>query len=279
MFCFRCVPRECEAHPSSPEGFKVVAEKADDCCYSYRIVKEDCDVSACSTSAPICNYYEDLQFFASDENQCCGTYECACNPTKCHTINQPCPPGTARAVMDNSVCCSLSKCVADISADAQNEVSAMLLGAGFSAFVSGGSSANKRLEAYLSGESKTDAEAQSSSTSDVAVKAGSGSGVSTITTLMGDLLGGASSSGSGHSLASDYGTYAIGRYNALAESYSKALASASMGTIEGCCPGVVDNSACPSSCPSDQVCDGQQCVYPKDCPCIRNAVRRAVSAF
>uniref|UniRef100_F6TIX8 CTCK domain-containing protein n=1 Tax=Ciona intestinalis TaxID=7719 RepID=F6TIX8_CIOIN len=62
------------------------------------------------------------------------------------------------------------------------------------------------------------------------------------------------------------------------ETYAKALASSETGSIDGCCTGLTDASACPSTCPKDKVCDGTSCVYPRDCPCFRNSVRRPTGA-
>ena len=149
--------------------------------------------------------------------------------------------------------------------------------------ISSGGDTGKHLHALMSSSANADASADASSTSDAYVKSSDGSGSSStiITKFMGgSLFGGASSSASaGLGFGSDYGAYASGRYNALAESYAKAMASGGFGTIESCCPGVIDDSACPASCPSDQVCDGQGCVYPKDCPCIRDTIRRPVSDY
>uniref|UniRef100_H2Y887 von Willebrand factor n=1 Tax=Ciona savignyi TaxID=51511 RepID=H2Y887_CIOSA len=62
------------------------------------------------------------------------------------------------------------------------------------------------------------------------------------------------------------------------ETYAKALDSVDSGYVEGCCPGLTDASICPTTCPKDKVCDGSSCVYPRDCPCYRNAIRRTTGA-
>ena len=105
-----CVPKTCDPYPIAPEGSIVVEEKADDCCYSYRIVQEKCDISTCTEYAPICNHYEDLITYKVDE--CCVTYECACNPSKCFTLQNPsCPKGCVRKPVDTQSCCPIGKCI------------------------------------------------------------------------------------------------------------------------------------------------------------------------
>jgi len=205
------------------------------------------------------------------------------NPTKCHTVEKACPAGTIKAVADKSACCPITKCVADydLSAFAQAQTQAMLLGPSFMSVLSSGGDNDKHLRGHLSSSTNADVNAGAKMSTDASAKSseGSGSSSTTVTKFMGGrLVGGASSTAStGLALASDYGAYASDRYNALAESYANAIASGISGTIEGCCAGVIDDSSCPTSCPSDQVCDGQGCVYPKDCPCIRNSLRRPVS--
>ena len=105
-----CAPKVCDPYPTAPEGHVVVEEKADDCCYSYRIVKDTCDMSKCTEYAPVCNHFEDLVTYKVDD--CCATYECACNPSKCPTLsNAPCPAGCTRQTIDAKPCCSVGKCI------------------------------------------------------------------------------------------------------------------------------------------------------------------------
>ena len=106
----KCTIKVCDPYPTAPEGHAVVEEKADDCCYSYRIIKETCDLSLCKEFAPVCNHYEDLVSYKVDE--CCATYECSCNPSKCPVLeNTPCPKGCVRQVVESNTCCSIGKCV------------------------------------------------------------------------------------------------------------------------------------------------------------------------
>lgn len=84
---------------------------------------------------------------------------------------------------------------------------------------------------------------------------------------------------SGYPYGPGYRQYAAGRYNALAKSYAKAMTSSITSQIDGCCPGLTDSSKCPTACPEGQVCDGESCVYPKDCPCFSGDLRRTVSVI
>lgn len=281
FFC-SCTPKVCDTYPTAPDGYKVVSERSDDCCYSYRLVKDDCDVSACSIKPPVCNYFEDLQFYANTDDQCCGTYECACNPNKCLHVQNVCPVGTSKMISDKIACCPVSKCVFDASASAfaQSDASASLLGNSFMSIFTAEDEDDKRIQlsAVSQVSSNANANAQSASSQDLSLQTGSdNSGLSSVTTIVQGSLSGEAASNSGVSLASSYGLYATGRYNELAKTYAKALASAESGSIEGCCPGVVDGSSCPSTCPSDRVCDGKSCVYPRDCPCFTKSVQKPVS--
>ena len=63
-FCslhFRCAVKECDSYPVAPQGYKIIAVKADDCCYSYNQIKDNCNETLCPNSKPECQYYEDLQ--------------------------------------------------------------------------------------------------------------------------------------------------------------------------------------------------------------------------
>ncbi len=105
-----CEPRKCESYPSAPFGHKVVEEKADDCCFSYKIVPDECDTSKCAEAAPICAACQDLVRYSVDK--CCSTYECVCNPSKCFPLaDVPCPNGMERVVTDESACCAIGKCL------------------------------------------------------------------------------------------------------------------------------------------------------------------------
>jgi hypothetical protein len=83
---------------------------------------------------------------------------------------------------------------------------------------------------------------------------------------------------SGFPYGPGYRQYAAGRYNALAKSYAKAMSAVVTSQIDGCCPGLTDSSQCPATCPKDQVCDGEACVYPKDCPCFSGDIRRTTGS-
>ena len=274
---FRCVSKDCESYPSAPRGFKVVAEQADDCCYRYRVVEDGCDVTACSVSPPVCEYFEDLQFFATDEKQCCGTYACACNPTKCSASDSFCPIGTVKTFVNKNACCPVTKCVVDsgLSENVHESAAGMFFGPTFTSMVMGGHSRNAVPTVDLGSSLSSEAVAEAGSSSDTRVKSGVDDTYSTATLMMKNLMGSASSASSaGVALFSDYGSYAAGRYQALSDNYAKALLR--VGVPAGFCSGVSDYSSCPSTCASDQVCDGRSCVYPKDCPCFRNDLRRTV---
>ncbi|XP_078495661.1 uncharacterized protein LOC445660 [Ciona intestinalis] len=285
----RCKTRECDAYPLCPTGYKVISEQADDCCYSYRIVNADCDSSTCASSPKTCEFYEDLQFYPTDTDRCCGTYDCACNPMKCPDLgNLKCPFGSTSSVIDTKSCCGVAKCIRSETAVSGSAATSLLFGGGlFSNTMFGGNSDNDNgLMVGVGGSSKAlgEAGAGSSSNTGLASKQASGGKTSELTSFTGGnvaLLSDSSALATSlSSLApgSDYNAYAAGRYNALAETYAKALASSETGSIDGCCTGLTDASACPSTCPKDKVCDGTSCVYPRDCPCFRNSVRRPTGA-
>ena len=105
-----CRTQKCESYPNTPNGYKIVQEKADDCCFSYKTVPEDCDIKNCAEKAPVCSFYEDLVRYTVDK--CCSTYECACNPSKCFQLGfAACPIGMELVDADNSACCKIKKCV------------------------------------------------------------------------------------------------------------------------------------------------------------------------
>ena len=196
---------------------------------------------------------------------------------KCDLGGGVCPVGMSRAVVDKTACCQFSKCVVNPSAVADSGLSAMLFGSGFSSIVTG-DVIGKHTDAHSKSILNSNGNAQSAVSQDVSVQTENKikDSTSVLTIVGGNIMGGFSSS-SDNLLASDYGVYATGRYNELAKTYAKALGSVSIGAIEGCCPGVLDGSSCPSSCPIDQVCDGKVCVYPRDCPCFTNNIRKPVS--
>ena len=180
----KCTSKPCDPYPTAPEGHVVVEEKADDCCYSYRIVKETCDMSTCVEYAPVCHHYEDLVTYKVDE--CCATYECTCNPSKCPRLeNPPCPKGCIRKIMDSSVCCPIGKCVKiDLHADAQTQ-SDLLYDGGSMVFTHHDHSGKAgAVKAALKGQLDADAEADVSGTHDALIEVDGGkTGGSTITTI------------------------------------------------------------------------------------------------
>ena len=100
----------CDPYPTAPEGYIVIEEKANDCCYKYRIVEKECNVTNCPYSATICKSYESLITYPIDE--CCSTYECKCNATKCPEIGTPtCPRKAKRMLVNTGECCPVQKCV------------------------------------------------------------------------------------------------------------------------------------------------------------------------
>ena len=127
----KCTQKVCDPYPTAPEGHVVVEEKADDCCYSYRIIKESCDLTMCKEFAPVCNYYEDLVVYKVDD--CCATYECSCNPSKCPKLQyHPCPKGCARQAVDTDICCPVEKCVKiNLQANARAQTDLSLEGGQF----------------------------------------------------------------------------------------------------------------------------------------------------
>ena len=70
-----------------------------------------------------------------------------------------------------------------------------------------------------------------------------------------------------------YASYAKGRYEDLTAGFNNQFLYNGKTT----CEFVTDSSLCPDSCPENMVCDGKSCVYPKDCPCFSNSIKRQVS--
>lgn len=156
-----CNKKECEAYPSVPAGHKVVEEKADDCCYSYKIVSEDCDITKCAENAPVCSACEDLVRYSVDK--CCSTYECTCNPSKCFKLGDvPCPNGQERVTSDTQGCCAIGKCVRTVAVSASGS---SVFGNGIIADVLGYSSGPNDLFSSIStsGKAKSSAEGFGSS--------------------------------------------------------------------------------------------------------------------
>lgn len=264
------------------DGQKVISEKSDDCCLNYRVVDDECDVSVCKSTAPVCEYYEDVQFLPTDDLNCCGTYECACNPMKCSFDDDiKCAPDYIKSPVDKRACCVVSKCVSAYAGGIAGAGGSILApGLLFSSVSSGNGGKPGVIGLSSQNDAASQAESSSSGLTSAGVTAGdNGDSKSILSFAMGNTAisaGAESKASSGAALASDYGTYASGRHSALAESYAKALASAKSGYMEGSCPGLVDASAC-GVCSNDQVCDGTSCVYPSDCPCYRDSIRRVVS--
>ena len=123
-----CKPKTCDSYPMAPEGYVVVEEKEDDCCYVYRTVPENCDVTSCAESPMICNHYEDLVTYAIDA--CCATYECTCNKAKCPALGNPlCRDGSERVVLEDGTCCPVAKCITRHGTQSQSGIgSGILLG-------------------------------------------------------------------------------------------------------------------------------------------------------
>ncbi|XP_077966609.1 von Willebrand factor-like [Styela clava] len=247
--------RKCSDYPSVPFGLKVVAEKSDDCCFSYRIVSSDCNLK-CSFSPPICEFYEDLLTYPIDS--CCASYECACNPTKCPLLDVlDCPHGMKKVITDTHSCCPVNKCIA-------------------TSFIVKGSNAHFPLlnDIILSGES-TNTFSEDRKFGGISLFEGvksneavisNGSDKSDHDNTVGDQK-------VKNDLPSAYASYAASRYMMLASSST----DGSIGLKSRAnCPGVFE--ACSVICPPEQYCDGNTCVYPQDCPCYRNSLKRVTGS-
>ena len=100
----------CQEYPENKEGYKVIEEKASECCFSYRLVPSECQIEKCSIKPTTCEFYEDLISFPIDE--CCSTYECKCNKEKCVNVGKlSCPYGYEPKVIEDDKCCALEKCI------------------------------------------------------------------------------------------------------------------------------------------------------------------------
>lgn len=231
----------------------MVSEKADDCCYIHRVIKSDCEPEHCQYSAPVCEYFEDLNHVPQDS--CCSTYECSCNPTKCPAFGDaPCPPKSKRMLVDDHSCCPVKKCVRNGGALAHaNSVTGASLLLGDSMF---------KFEFGSGSPSDLDVGVDVKSDQAVSADVGVGTDVSV------DVDVASSNDGPGDS----YLSLATGKFMLLASSAAKALAT--FGT-DGNCPGVLLLPDVP--CPEGKYYDGQFCVFAQDCPCIRDGVRRFVS--
>ena len=59
---------------------------------------------------PKCSYCEDTVEYKV--NDCCVSYECKCNPSKCFKMaSPPCPIGSTRVIVEQDSCCGVAKCV------------------------------------------------------------------------------------------------------------------------------------------------------------------------
>lgn len=59
---------------------------------------------------PKCSYCEDTVEYKV--NDCCVSYECKCNPSKCFEMaSPPCPIGSTRVIVEQDSCCGVAKCV------------------------------------------------------------------------------------------------------------------------------------------------------------------------
>ena len=108
---YSCTERECLQTPEIKSGHKLVQDGNGKCCKNYRSVPETCDIeNNCEKTNPNCEYFEDVVQYSLDE--CCVTYECKCNPSKCLQLGNPkCPIGSKRIIIDHESCCSIGKCV------------------------------------------------------------------------------------------------------------------------------------------------------------------------
>jgi len=228
-----------------------------------------------------------MQYIPIDSDGCCGTYECVCNPMKCIETDEPnCGYGYHKEILDKRACCPAWKCViSSPSLDAYSATSSSsLLPADFISSESKSGKDDKSL-GVNSGDS-TNAEAASASDTAMGNAAltdqSSSSNGKVLTSYAGGDVSISALSDSSALLdgtrVADYGAYAAGRHSALAENYAKALASSESGYMDGTCPGITDASVCPA-CTQDKVCDGETCVYPRDCPCVKDSVTRKVRCF
>ena len=170
----RCTKKTCDPYPECPDGQFVVEEKVDECCMSYRLVKDDCDMSLCKHKAPKCSFYQTLHVYPTDN--CCATYECVCDPSLCPDLGNPaCPDGSVRVLIDSNQCCKVGKCVdAAVKAQASANAGAQLSTGEFS-FISGTSEkklSNIAAEVATEAAAGAVASAQGSQGADVSVHTG-----------------------------------------------------------------------------------------------------------
>jgi len=265
-----CERKVCESHPNPPSGHKVVAHQSDDCCMSYTIVSDTCSLDSCSNKPPVCEYYEDLQIIPEDK--CCSSFACVCNPHKCITFDNDfiCPSGQTKELVSSVGCCQIPKCTSVTGlqgTDGKSMATANILQS--SAILMSFDDANKL-----------------SKTNDVSYNADTGAHALANSLTSGDynangLINKFDSSGDKHSITEivlggtsatgqSYASYAKGRHEDLTAGFTSQF----IYTGKTTCEFVTDSSFCPETCPENMVCDGKSCVYPKDCPCFSNSIRR-----
>uniref|UniRef100_UPI00089DAEDC uncharacterized protein LOC101242292 n=1 Tax=Ciona intestinalis TaxID=7719 RepID=UPI00089DAEDC len=207
----RCETRNCDPYPVAPEGFVIVEEKADECCYNYRVVAAECEVLNCPYKATICEYYEDLVTYPIDE--CCCTYECKCNTAKCSKLGNPtCPHGTERMVIEDDACCPVGKCVEiklEMEAQADSNVGYAANAMTHRIEETGGEENGFGLNNYLENNALTHVYGESTQGADALVAGGKvGGKVSKTVFQPGQtVLGAGAAAGAGHEQAYPYGYF------------------------------------------------------------------------
>lgn len=227
-----CETRVCDPYPTAPEGYKVVEEREDDCCHSYKVVEETCDMTKCTDTAPLCNFYEDLVRYDVNGDGCCSTYECSCNPSKCARLGHArCPPGARREVLNTDVCCPIAKCVGagyGYGADA-NAASGVTVGGGhYSTHTDGDRKRDGKVDVGLSSDNSAASNANADSSTGLGLSVGGlGKGDSALRTkyAAGDISLGSDASAYGRGYGSGmYGPYGgYGMYGAHSNAGSNLL--------------------------------------------------------
>jgi len=264
----KCELKVCDSYPLPPAGHKVHAVKVDDCCYTYSHVPSECNLDTCVNSAPVCQFYEDLQIIPEDK--CCSSYSCTCNPVKCSSFNNfVCPEGLVKSTTDQNVCCSIPKCmIPSAEASASSGITALSSPTVFMNMFGNGDNSYEPMpfapHTMLQDGLKTPLRSELPSQQIDLSPSGMSANAVSVHVIPGTKTVGATS----------YDSYVSDRHSVLLGSYIEGISNNSTST----CEFVKDSSACPDSCPVGLVCDGTSCVSPKDCPCYSNFIRRQTGA-
>merc|ERR1712235_42474 len=111
----KCSKKECAAVKQCKPTQSCVTEKtADGCCNVVHCIDEECEEKCkgvtCKFTPPTCQYYEDC--VATRYDDCCCTYACVCNKSKCCDLQlADCPEGYIRAVIKADECCPTARCI------------------------------------------------------------------------------------------------------------------------------------------------------------------------